>query len=182
MIKCKQQRGDTLIEVMLALTLLSAILFISWAIVNRSTQISAAARQRVTVVNQLKEQAEILKSLYAADKNNVVVERDFGEATAYEVIADAAVGDQIPANPCTSRSENGTIAPTNAFHFNAQAQPQTGVKSRLNDSALEAVWIQMNGGTAKGYMDFYIRACWISGSGSVEKNDNSQVIVRLNTP
>ena len=51
------KRGDTIVEVFLATTVLSAILFSSWAIVNRASQISLAARQRVYMVDQLKEQA-----------------------------------------------------------------------------------------------------------------------------
>ena len=43
-------KGDTIVEVLLATTVLSAILFTSWSIVNRASQISMAARQRVYMV------------------------------------------------------------------------------------------------------------------------------------
>ena len=57
-------KGDTIVEVLLATTVLSAILFTSWSIVNRASQISMAARQRVYMVDQLKEQAEIIEWIW----------------------------------------------------------------------------------------------------------------------
>lgn len=172
-------KGDTLIEVMLALSVLSAILFISWAIVNRSSQISLAARKRVAMVNQLKEQAEILKDFYASNSNQVI-SKTF-ERTVPRLTVNNAPQD-IPADPCGSRNAAGQIAPLNAFYFTSEATTENGVKPNVNGSAQEAVWVQMNevGATPGGYIDFYIRACWQSGSGSQQKDDNSQLIVRLN--
>lgn len=170
------QSGDTLIEVLLSLTLLSLILFTSWAIVNRSSQISLASRKRVVMVNQLKEQAEILKSLYATNKTDVT-----GSSLPTVSDSDIASNNAIPADPCGSRGSDSAINPDAAFHFSsATADPSAGVKSDVGDVKQEAVWIQANGGSAKGYIDFYIRSCWVSGSGAQQKDDSSQIIVRLN--
>lgn len=169
------RRGDTIVEVMLALTLLSAILFSAWAITNRSSQINLAARQRVVMVNQLKEQAEILKAQYARNKDQVVINRTFGSATA---IASAATTN-IPSNPCDTPRDttSGDITPVSGFYFNAAAAVQPGAVKKLTDYDKAYVWVQLN--DTSGYVDFYIRACW-QASGSQQLLDNSQLIVRLN--
>lgn len=170
--------GDTIIEVMLALTFLSAVLFTSWAIVNRASQINLAARKRVTMVNQLKEQAEILKDFYATSSADVA-NKQFGD----EVVAaiTGPVVSAIPPDPCKSRDVGtGLISPQNAFYFNSDARVASGVKPAITGGTnTEAVWIQLHDASALGYQDFYIRSCWQSG-GSQQTDDSSQLIVRLN--
>ncbi len=161
------QSGDTLIEVLLAMTLLSAILFITWGLINRSSQISLAARQRVVMVNALKEQAEILKTRFPIQSD-----KSFGSApTLLTANMD---------NPCDdSRGSSGQVngaTPTGSFHFNTSAQPALSTRSIPGYNS-NRVWIQHKVGV--GYIDYYVRACWQT-SGGRQIEDNSQFIVRLN--
>src|SRR5690606_4025240 len=87
-----KQRGDTLVEVILALAVLNAILFISWGITNRSTQQGLNARRRIEMVNLLKEQAELLKAGYA-NADTVQSKRLVPGALPFNQIDDAAQGN-----------------------------------------------------------------------------------------
>lgn len=174
----RNQHGDTIIEVMLALALLSAILFTSWAIVNRSTQINLAARKRVEMVNELKEQAEVIKSLHPEIMQQGGLQKPDGQPVApvLNVAAD------VSFNPCqTTRDASGTLVPRQAFHINRQGEVADGVRASTGNAQAQVSWVQMASvGQADGYFDFYIRACWLAGSGSQQREDSSQIIVRLN--
>ena len=181
------KRGDTIVEVLLATTVLSAILFSSWAIVNRASQISLAARQRVYMVDQLKEWAEILKSYYAAtDGKTAVGEGRF--ATAYVTPVNAISG--IADNPCDVSRNNLTRevnanSPVGSFHFDGSAAATDGYKKGISTYSEAAVWIQrvpVNVDAIPGpeFNDFYIQSCWLSTGGGTQKEDNSKIIVRLN--
>ncbi len=164
------QDGDTIVEVMLALSTLSLILFISWGVTNRATQISLNARKRIEMVNQIKEQAEIIKSLHATN------------GTDSTIFQEKVVGTQLPEdvanlNPCEEpRTSEGV--PRNASYLsvtNAETVSSPGVKV-VDDTS--SVWIQYSQGA--GYIDFYVRGCWLS-TGGTQKEENSQFVVRLNT-
>lgn len=172
MLIVKNKRGDTIIEVILAMTLLTLILFTSWGLVNRSTQASLAARQRIEMVNELKEQAEILKAKYAESQ-------DAGE-TIENYLSLSSVANQSG----TSYDDTSFCAqPDNigggsdaGFHFNANATIAENGKDVHNDQS-SFVWLEYI--TRSSYTDFYVRGCW-STSGGQQKTDNSQFIVRLN--
>src|SRR6476469_6227380 len=56
------QRGDTLIEVILALAILSMVLFASFNLVNTGFQVSQVSKERSQVDALMQEQAEALRS------------------------------------------------------------------------------------------------------------------------
>ncbi len=168
------KQGDTIIEVLLAMTLLTLILFTSWGLVNRSTQLSLAARKRIDMVNQLKEQAEILKSKFAetgssqdlvdtlADSPNVVISTN----TNYE--------EQFCIdNPAV-------LGAGNRFYYASDAVLKKGQTKEVSGDANSRIWIEYSGNIAiNKYADFYIRGCWLTSGGN-QKTDSAQLIVRLN--
>lgn len=185
-IKIKSQRGDTIVEVLLATALLSGILFTSWAIVNRASQISLAARQRVFMVDQLKEQAEIIQSYYGDTDGKAKVSRgEFGmESTNVAGIIN------IENNPCDASRDQPTgeingNKPIQSFHFNESAKVEDGIRA-IGSYDNAAVWVQRvtkdeDGDSSPEYNDFYVQACWLSTGGGVQKEDSSKIIVRLNS-
>ncbi len=163
------QKGDTIIEVILAAAVITLVLFTSWSLVNRSTQLSLAARKRVEMVNQLKEQAEVLQAKRAANPTGFL-----DDLTTYANIANPE------ANPCDSLDMNSpTSQPPQSFYLSAAGStvaPVSGVKKvKLADNS--RIWIQKQQNAS--YVDFYIRGCWLSG-GSVQKTENAHMVVRLN--
>lgn len=67
------QRGDTLIEVMLAMTILSLTLVSAFAIANRASRLGREAKERVAAVNIAQEQIEALRNYRAANKWNPTI-------------------------------------------------------------------------------------------------------------
>lgn len=173
----KNNSGDSLVEVLLAVSVLALVILIAWAVVNRASNISLAARQRVVMVNALKEQAEILQARYANDDTR-------------DPLVSSGTGIRAPltsfpgSNPCTVGRDAADIPqPTNAFHFNDTATPTSGIRSNVRGYDGAYLWVQRKLGTGSGeqanYVDFYIRACWDT-TGSVQRTDSTQIIVRLN--
>lgn len=164
--------GDTIIEVVLSMALLTSILFIAWSITNRASQITLAASDRTFMVNQVKEQAELIKSQWV-------------EPTKRTALLSYTAAGALNADACAGGSSGGILTPTggNTWYLKADGsgvQKIDGVKQIDNKQYF--VYVQRKNGTIAGsvYSDFYVRACWQNKSGSVQKNENSQVIVRLN--
>lgn len=159
------------------MTLLSAVLFTAWSTVNRSTQLSLAARRRITVVNQIKEQAEVLKAMYANENTREQVNsKQFGGPTKINPLTSAPA-----ANACEDTRESGVAnakTPSSPFSFDDNAVGRPGVKQLVQGDSSAITWIQFQSKSG-GYTDFYVRACWLSVGGS-DKEENSTVIVRLN--
>lgn len=168
-------RGDTIIEVLLSMTLLTLIMFTSWGLVNRTTRISLDARKRIEMVNQLKEQAEILKSTF--------VEKNGSSAEIVTELQDSSVGVSQSASlsydePFCKESELTNPSIGSKFFFKEDTgKYEKGAKPPAEGDNSSRVWVEYASGT--GYTDFYVRGCWASG-GSQQTLDNSQLIVRLN--
>lgn len=171
------KKGDTIIEVVLSMALLTSILFIAWGITNRASQISLAARDRTEMVNQVKEQAEIIKAQWADSAN---------PGSRSSLMGYAAAAPPLDVDPCKSTFVSGAYVPIggNTWYLKADSvgvQIVPGIKTV--GSRQFFVYVQrINGNIASSspYSDFYVRACWINQSGSVQKQESSQVIVRLN--
>lgn len=170
-LRFSDSKGDTIIEVLLAMTLLTLILFTSWGLVNRSTQLSLAARKRIDMVNQLKEQAEILKAKFAETGSSEDVIKALNDPLL-RVQKSVTTYDE---DFCNESTANG--ARPNTFHYNDDA---VMAENAIVTDGVQAVWIEYTGTpTTDGYADFYVRGCWLT-SGGQQKTDNAQFIVRLN--
>lgn len=181
----RNQRGDSIIEVVLAMTLLTLIIFTAWSMVNRSTQLSLSARKRVEMVNQLKEQAEIIKTIYADNQGDNITnfKSKVIDLTGEEL------GIKYEEEPpfCDEDATTGLIKapPTNtSFHMavDASASPpelkHVNGPKKVKGDAGSIVWVQWKKDSGK-FIDFYIRGCWFT-NGGVQQIDNAQFIVRLN--
>lgn len=168
-------RGDTIIEVVLAMGLLTSVLFIAWGITNRATLIQRSASERVQMVDQLKEQAELIKALWAQDPTYFQ-----GPPAGSFSVVDAAVPN---ADPC-SNSDTSTIqVPGGSEWYLRRASGGSGIQvepsaKSVNNDGLMKIWVQKV--TLTGRQDFYIRGCWVDRSGTSNKTDSTQAILRLN--
>lgn len=167
-LKRGDKSGDTIIEVMLAMTLLTSFLFIAWGITNRSAQMGINSRKRIEMVNAMKEQAEIIKAQYASGGYKVDNLISSVQATTLG----------LDKNPC----DPDGVTMSNVFYFTGSA---TGVHKETNKKsqpdADNSIWVQYmpEAGTDPQYYDFYIRSCWQT-TGSSQNTDSSQFVVRLN--
>src|SRR6056297_1097853 len=68
----KLQRGDTIIEVMLAMSVIALVLGSSYAIANRSTRIGREAQERTEALKEVETQVERLKTVASLNGNPLV--------------------------------------------------------------------------------------------------------------
>lgn len=154
------ERGDSLVEVLLAVTVLSSVLYIAWATVNRASQIGLNAQKRITMVNAVKEQAEIIKAKYS---------------TTAPTMTNVTASD-IPADPCSTKDPQGVPNPSHAYYIDGSANLAAGLK-QVGSAERDRIWIQRI--DEAGYYDYYVRACWQS-LGGAQQDENTHLIVRLN--
>lgn len=165
------QSGDTIIEVVLSMALLTSVLFIAWGITNRATIIQRAARERTQMVNEVKEQAELIKSQWATNSGF------FNDVSEYPPVA----ANQIDANPCSGSTTTAGQWYLRSDSNSTAIEPVENTRKSVDEVSDKQVWVQRVDHVADGYNEFYVRACWVNNSGTTNKTENSQVILRLNT-
>lgn len=189
-----RQRGDTLIEVLLAVSLLSAVIIIIVAMMNRGTAIALDAVERSQVTAYMTEQSEALQYIRDSYANAEPDDQDEYPAALWTDLLNLA-DVPVNANPCAvntnpfyiERTISGLdntvtvdVANFNPNTINAAspdfvetfAQPGSGL------------WVEAERPTTNPtgltYVDFHIKACW-QGINSGPKSQ-AKTIVRLYHP
>lgn len=185
--KKQAERGDTLVEVTVAMAVLGLMLAASLAVINRGLMGVSNAVERTSVRASLSSQAELLRYVFDDPVTNKVT---------YDKILDPK-----RTKPNASLGQNGCEIGNGGFYLsvgngalpvemheldpaktkqladNVYGQPEAGDDKRVS----RGIWIegdkhdgQQNG--MPGYIDFYVRACWTPhaaqqpGSGRMESN------------
>ncbi len=180
------ERGDTLVEVTVAMAVLGLMLAASLAVINRGLMGVSNAVERTSVRASLSSQAELLRYVFDDPVTNKVT---------YDKILDPK-----RTKPNASLGQNGCKIGGGGFYLsvgngalpvemrelnqadtvdltnNVYGQPEAGD----NNSASRGIWIEGDKhdaqGDMPGYIDFYVRACWTPhaaqqpGSGRMESN------------
>ena len=178
------ERGDTLVEVTVAMAVLGLMLAASLAIINRSLMGVSNAVERTSIRASLNTEVELLRYIFddqATNKKLVddIVENHTGTDT------------KIKDRGCEIGQQGGftlysTIDPTAPVGKN-DLSPDDKVAEKVNgkpgiskQGQHNGIWIEgdkhdgQNG--MPGYIDFYVRACWTPhaaqqpGSGRMESN------------
>lgn len=203
--RLRSQRGDTLIEVLFAITVLSLVVVLSLSIMNQGTAASLRSLQITLVRQEIDSQAEALRflnSAYVATYQNGYApptSDTSAPAQYYRIIQDIKNKADRSVSTFGSTGETCNAAPIGSFILNARAaryQPysdsilrpatsfsQLTYKTDGTINASEGLWIEAvrsapSGGTS--YTDFHIRACW--GAPGIDVSMNLGTIVRLYDP
>lgn len=203
--KDKRQRGDTLIEVLFATTVLSMVIVTSLMLMNQGTSAAVRSLQITLVRQEIDSQAEALRflnssyiSAYHSGYAPNLVDGINTPDEEYHKIMTA-----IKARGATSVSAFGggsaacQNAPDGSFILNTQSGvyiPKTAVSMKPAEAfsqvvysasapVAQGIWVEAvrsapSGGSS--YTDFHIRACW-SAVGT-EYPMNLGTIVRLYEP
>lgn len=188
--KKRAERGDTLVEVTVAMAVLGLMLAASLAVINRGLMGVSNAVERTSVLASLSSQAELLRYVFDDPVTN---------KEAYKWILDHTGSNvSLGQNGCeiggggfylSVNNKTGTppveiheldSAKTQQLTNNVYGQPEAGEVGN-NSGVSRGIWIegdkhdvQQNG--MPGYIDFYVRACWTPhaaqqpGSGRMESN------------
>ncbi len=189
-------RGDTIIEVLFAVTIFSALAISGLSVMNRSVGTAQRTLEVSLVRQEINNQAEVLRFVHDA----YISGSDTVQAQVWNNIADSS--NIILANQLTSLDTlvNSCQPPTQrAFILNprtvklvtnstanifqpAQIYSQLRYNSDNSIAKVDGIWIQQlvgnNGGTE--YRDFHIRACWQAPGGNVPVTLST--VVRLYVP
>ena len=199
------QRGDTLIEVLFAITVLSLVIVLSLSIMNQGTAASLRSLQITLVRQEIDSQAETLRFLNSAyvaayQTGYAPPATDASPAAQYyRIIQDVKNRGANSVSKFGSTGETCLNAPAGSFVLNARAaqyQPYSGAilkpattfsqltyktDGKINTS--EGLWIEAVRSTPSAgtsYSDFHIRACW--GAPGTDVSMNLGTIVRLYDP
>ena len=181
------ERGDTLVEVTVAMAVLGLMLAASLAVINRGLMGVSNAVERTSVRASLSSQAELLryvfddpvinKATYKAilgrtKPNNNLGQKgcEIGNGSGFYL----SVSEVVGAPPVEMHALNP--ANTTELANNVYGQPEAG-----DDKGKSlGIWIEGDKhdaqGDMPGYIDFYVRACWTPhaaqqpGSGRMESN------------
>lgn len=185
------ERGDTLVEVTVAMAVLGLMLAASLAVINRGLMGVSNAVERTSVRASLSSQAELLRYVF----DDPVTNKNVYE----QILKRTKPNNNLGQNGCeiggggfylSVNNKTGTSpvepvemheldpAKTQQLANNVYGQPEAGRIGNSNES--NGIWIEgdkhdgQNG--MPGYIDFYVRACWTPhaaqqpGSGRMESN------------
>ena len=165
------QRGDTLVEVMLALSVLSMVVVGCMNIMNQSNLQMMDAVERTAVRSSINSQTELLN--YVRDHA--------AESSAWNEIMtkSAANTNAVDAN-CTSND--------NSFYLSASNGSVSVLSGGGKNSSGKAVpgngvWIDaanVANGEQVPYVDFYVKACWTRFASDAQAS--STTVIRLYDP
>lgn len=191
-LKRQSQRGDTLIEVLIATAILSAIVVIAAVLMNRGMASSQVAVETTIVRQTIDSQAEMLRYLSEAKIN------DPGSAAASRW--DTLISNYAPYSGSTpvNSTTYGTCPPdfgnSNArFYLSTNTAQGVVINAYPNGTTADIIaepgrglWIEatrnlLGGANSQRYTDFHIRACWAApSSGSPQLTMGT--VVRLYVP
>lgn len=183
------ERGDTLVEVTVAMAVLGLMLAASLAVINRGLMGVSNAVERTSVRASLSSQAELLRYVFDDPvTNKVTYEKILKRTPPTQPNGNLGQkGCEIGNNSGFYLSVGSSTSPVEMYELNSAGttelannvygQPEAG-DDKGNSLG---IWIegdkhdgQQNG--MPGYIDFYVRACWTPhaaqqpGSGRMESN------------
>lgn len=177
----RAERGDTLVEVTIAMAVLGLMLAASLAIINRSLMGISNAVERTSARASLNTEVELLRYIFDDQVTNKKLVDDI-------VKNNIGTDTKIKDRGCEIGQQGGftlysTIDPTAPVGKN-DLSPDDKVAEKVNGKPglSNGIWIEgykHPGGennTMPGYIDFYVRACWTPhaaqqlGSGRMEAN------------
>lgn len=158
------QRGDTIVEVIVACAVFAMVTVSSFAIMQRGTSLAYDALERTEVRLQLNAQIETLQYIrdgYIANKVNSATYNEAADLWTNIVSKDAETTE-----PATDFCLDPASVPSSAFYISdgraimnsfqaSDGLPQPG----------QGIWIQRvnsPSGAAVKYYDFYVMSCWPS--------------------
>lgn len=195
-----RERGDTIIEVLFAVTIFSLVVVGALSIMNQGTNIAERSLETTLVRSEIDGQVNALRFLHDAYINTYDATAGGAAITADSTGTPAQRWQYVvsKAQPVAREPVQGTgdcnlpTAPP-AFSINpatmdviSNAPVQAPVYARFESNKAEGLWIEAvgpsttNDGSGTHYIDFYVNACWSSVGQSVPMTIGT--LVRLYVP
>jgi type II secretory pathway pseudopilin PulG len=202
MLKLKTNRnrsaGDTLIEVLFAVTVFSLIVVTSLSLMNQGVSAAQRSLEITTVRQQMDGQVETLRFLHeayvqayqAGQTYNLDDATTASPAKEYYKIIKYTTACQVPNNRSTDFILNpvsATLVTDSNIFKPAETFSQLSYGTGSNSGVLtgsNGMWIEAvrsgGAGASSGFIDFHVRACW--DAPGLNSPMNLGTIVRLYEP
>ncbi len=168
------RRGETIVEVMFALVILSIVVGAAYTLSNRAVRIGQASIERTEAVNMVESQTEALRG--------IALQR--GEAWTSLVSDSEGYNFAVSQHPDYSDEEAcpADTGLTDAFHIDIDnLEDLSGsdiIVPEVKSESFYNLWIEGYQRSGTSYVDFHVRACW-DRIGS-DMPDRSTSVLRLN--
>lgn len=158
----RKQRGDTIIEVLLAVTLFSVVAVGTMAVMNRGTSTAQRSLEVTLVRHQIDAQAELLRFVHARATGPGALASD--KAAWQSLPRASTIVDILNIDSCPASLPTGGFTLYAAGDSVRQAtryrRAETYAQQRADVSeGLQIQLVRVQGG---GAYDAYIQACWYS--------------------
>ena len=180
-----RQRGDTIIEVLVAMTVLSLVVVTCYSIMTRGIAHVQISLERTTTQAMLAGEAAILRDAFrryaqTSDPANSSEDDDWDTITSPGYVNELVENVSIPADSANGCSVPGVdrfyfdpLDETNPRQPKKHISPLQTVRAGTIPKYGDGMWIEGYKveplGPAKPYYDFYIKACWDSPYGGVRQ-------------
>jgi prepilin-type N-terminal cleavage/methylation domain-containing protein len=148
-----KQQGDTIVEVLMAIVILSMVLAGAYSLTNRAQRLNRTSYERTEISNQMSEQAEFLRG---ARTQNTPLWQSFLSG-GYETTGNPDYDNCWPS-PGSSPfyvDNSGSIQPYSTASPAVDAYP----------SDIYKIWVEAYSGSSGELVQFHVRGCW-EGIGS----------------
>lgn len=174
-----KQRGDTLVEVLMSLAVLSMVIVGAVMLMNRGLQSAQIALEHSQSRQEVNKQIEFLRYL----RDQYSVNSSGTDGGTWRSIITASNATQTNYDGCTVTPGKGafylerTGGVVGRVDFNASLQPTTYA------IAGRGLWIEtaVSNSVSPAYVDVVVRACW-QGTGSTGGQQRTVTAVRLYDP
>lgn len=163
-----KQRGDTLVEVLMSIVILSMVIVGAITLMSKGLQAEQVALEHSETRQEVNSQLEYLKYL----RNQYTVNSSSSDAQTWLTIISNSNSTQTDYSGCSVTSEkagtafylNNSSGSVEYMDFDASSQPETYA------TAGSGLWIEatVSTGVTPAYVDFVVRACW-EATGGVEQ-------------
>ena len=194
----RNQRGDTLIEVLIAITVLGTIVAGCMAVMNRSLVSILNSAERTASRSDINTQTDLLNYVYRSDKTTWNKIMDIAYAGAADGSAPNNVKDVCTLNAGSRSSgtkragsfylqptldaEGGISSVALVENLNADTHGMNKTQRAVTGQGLwvDAIHYPQSTTNQRSYVDFYIKACWTPLGGlSHDTNSRSVTTVRI---
>ena len=193
LINKNSDRGDTLVEVLLALTILSVVIVSSLVLMNRGQAVALNSLERSQVQNLISEQGQMLSYVRDAYADVLAGGQTPQAGTAAEIWQTIMSTYTTTPNTdvCTAAGAPNRAAGSFYLTYNTapaanpvSITPYLGAPAATFAMPGQGLWVEAQSfsgaGVNKPYVDFFIKGCWQpSGTGA---NQESKNVVRLYAP
>lgn len=173
------QRGDTLVEVLLATAVLSIVLAGAFSLSTRALRLNQTATERTEVVNKMREQTEMLQLIHTNRTKYI---------NLWKVINDKAIGDEFyfelfvdPAtNNFTLQDPNGfntsvVLAETYVVEYDGTVLAPVDSYGPNGQTDLFNIRVRRETDPSLDYIDFSVLADW-EGIGGLGTQSGASVL------